>query len=70
MKNHETAAIQQDFPGWGVWLSAHGDFWGASRRTPTVGTDQTVIRDSAGELREALRQQAELVTHGERLRGA
>ncbi|MGI8332835.1 hypothetical protein ACRYCC_23035 [Actinomadura scrupuli] len=58
MKNHETAAIERDFPDWLVWLSRHGVCWAATLRAPAKGCDATVIKDSAGELREALAEQA------------
>jgi hypothetical protein len=58
MKNHETAAIERDFPDWLVWLSRHGVCWAATLRVPAPGRDATVIRDSADELRLALADQS------------
>ena len=58
MKNHETAAIEQDFPNWSIWKSQHGVCWAATLRVLATGCDPTVIEDSADELRAALAEQS------------
>lgn len=64
MKNHETAAIERDFPHWQVWLSQRGVCWAAVLRVPAAGCDATVIMDSADELREALAEQSRRMDAG------
>lgn len=54
MKDARTAGIERDFPGWLVWISRRGDYWGAVRRDPRAGLPMTVIADSEAELRTAL----------------
>ncbi|MEV0662737.1 hypothetical protein ACIBI3_22195 [Actinomadura luteofluorescens] len=57
MKDTKTAAIEQDFPAWMVWVSQRGEYWGAVRRDPRSSLPATVIADSERELREALAAQ-------------
>ncbi|WP_030172976.1 hypothetical protein [Spirillospora albida] len=54
MKNTATTRIEQDYPGWLVWLSARGEHWGAVRRDMKSDLPRTIIADSEDELREAL----------------
>ncbi|MEO3782437.1 hypothetical protein ABGB12_03840 [Actinocorallia sp. B10E7] len=57
MKNSATAGVERDFPDWQVWLSRHGEYWGAVRRRPVPDLIPTIIMDSEEELRAALAEE-------------
>ncbi|GAA4241015.1 hypothetical protein GCM10022254_68170 [Actinomadura meridiana] len=54
MKNTRTAAIEQDFPAWMVWVSQRNVFWGAVQRDRRSAGPRTIIADSEDELRAEL----------------
>lgn len=63
------AALRKAFGGHRIWRAVRRDgrlgSWVATLHDPTAGVDPTVIRDSAGELREALVHEGErAVTDG------
>jgi hypothetical protein len=59
------AQIEAAFPGWHVWRPKRGDgtpsSWVATLRDVLAGLDETVVTDSAGQLRVALADQRDRV---------
>jgi hypothetical protein len=56
--NHELILLRADFPGHRIWRSIrqdgrYGD-WVATLHDPEAGTEPTIIRDNANDLRNAL----------------
>ncbi|MFD0856527.1 hypothetical protein ACFQ07_30090 [Actinomadura adrarensis] len=64
MKNAATCGIERDFPGWLVWVSQRGAYWGAVRLRPAGDLPATIIADSEEELRAELARQPETSCRG------
>jgi hypothetical protein len=64
-RDEQTAAVEEDFPGWSVWRADRRDDqpgeWVATLMDPQAGVSPTLMEPSAERLRAVLAEERETV---------